>query len=89
MKEDAKMTKKKEAFVEITKEEFIANIKEEFDNLNDKLDAFCKTNDSGHDEIMKRQDKTNGKVKLAHWIATTAMALITTLIFLLMSGIIR
>lgn len=84
------MTKKNsEPFISVSKEEFIKEIKEGFKSINDKLDDFCKSNDDGHKSIMTRQDKTNGKVKLSQWIATTAMALITTLIFLLMSGIIK
>lgn len=39
-------------------------------------------------EIEKHVICTNGKVKLAHWIATTALTLVTTLIFLLMSGVL-
>jgi hypothetical protein len=85
------MTKKRnsDTFLEISNKDVYDTMERRFAALNQKLDDFCKANDKGHDAIITRQDHTNGKVKLAHWISTTALALVTTLIFLLMSGIIK
>jgi len=78
-----------ETFVRVTNKDVYEEMKNGFATLHEKIDGFCKVNEKSHKEIMTRQDLTNGKVKLSKWIATTAMALVTTLIFLLMSGIIK
>jgi len=44
-------------------------------NLGEKLDEFIVINSKDHTEIIKRQDITNGKVKLNRWVATTAISL--------------
>jgi hypothetical protein len=87
------MAKKKsddnDVFVEISNRDVYVEMKQGFAVLTEKIDSFCKDNTEEHSKIIARQDKTNGKVILSRWIATTALALITTLIFLLMSGIIK
>lgn len=40
-------------------------------------------------EIEEHVITTNGKVRLNKWVATTALTLVTTVIFLLISGIIK
>lgn len=53
--------------------------------LNKKItnqDIYDKllSHDTKFDDIKTRQDETNGKVKLAKWIATTALTLVIVLI---------
>ena len=87
------MTKKtrdnEEIFMEVSNSDVYREMKQGFTLLTEKIDSFCRDNTNDHNKIITRQDKTNGKVLLSRWIATTALALVTTLIFLLMSGIIK
>lgn len=43
-------------------------------DIYDKINEFYEKNEDGHNEIIARQIKTNGRVKLNRWIATTALA---------------
>lgn len=44
-------------------------------DIFNKIEELIKTNDKDHDEIISHQMRTNGKVKLNRWIATTALSL--------------
>ena len=44
-----------------------------------KIEDFTKQNALDHKKIMEHQIKTNGKVKLNRWIATTALTLVLAL----------
>ena len=48
-------------------------------DIYDKIENFYKENTKAHDVIMKKQDMTNGKVKLANWASTTAIAIVVIL----------
>ena len=63
-------------FVKITNEDIYKEIKD-----------FKKQNIEQHNEIIKHQIETNGKVKLNRWIATTALTLTLFLFGLFMRGI--
>jgi hypothetical protein len=43
-------------------------------DIYDEMRAFHVKNDEQHQLIIARLDKTNGKVKLTYWIASTALA---------------
>lgn len=60
-----------ETFVSITNQDIYREIQE----LKKCFNIFCDTNHKQHSEIIGRQDKTNGNVKLSKWIATTALSL--------------
>ena len=63
-------------FIKITNKEIYKIIQE-----------FKEQNREEHIEIMKRLDKTNGKVKLNKWISTTAISLTIALIISLLSNL--
>ena len=44
-------------------------------NIYDEIRAFHKLNNYQHNEIIANQIRTNGKVKLVYWIATTALSI--------------
>ena len=62
-------------FLRITNKELYAEMKDGFKELHIKIDEMSSLNQMNCQQIMKRQDLTNGKVKLSFWIATTAMTL--------------
>ena len=43
--------------------------------IYDEMTRFHEKNSQQHNEIIKRLDITNGKVKLSKWIATTALTI--------------
>jgi len=58
------MTSDEKIFVKITNKDI-------YDAMNKQFEK----NDLQHNAIIQRLDHTNGKVKLAKWIATTALTL--------------
>jgi len=48
-------------------------------DIIDRIDCLEHKNTGEHQEIIKHLIKTNGKVKLGFWIATTAMAITVVL----------
>jgi len=44
-------------------------------DIYDKIKLLIESNDKAHNEIIKHQLETNGKVKLNKWISTTAISL--------------
>ena len=69
-----------ETFVEITNKDIYDSILE----IKEQLNEFIIKNQKEHFDIIKRQDYTNGKVRLNRWIATTALTLVSTLIGLIL-----
>lgn len=65
------MKAKDKIFINVTNKDIYTELKE----LHTKLDEFMKSNTSQHVGITQRQDKTNGKVKLGFWVATTAITI--------------
>lgn len=51
------------------------------------MQEFHRKNTEQHDQIIKRLDTTNGKVKLGRWIATTALTLTIVVLGFLISHI--
>ena len=56
-------------------------------DIYNRLIEFEKANTIQHEVIIARQDKTNGKVKLAQWMGTTAMALVVLILGILIQHI--
>jgi len=57
-------------------------------DIIDRIDCLEKKNTNEHEQILGHVIKTNGKVKLSTWIATTAIGLIiTVIVFLLYTGV--
>jgi len=54
--------------------------------IYNQIIKIAEDNETQHNEIIKRLDITNGKVKLNKWIATTALTLIITVIFFLVNN---
>ena len=79
------MAKKKdeETFIKVTNREVYDAIM----NLNENLSKFSKENSEEHTQIILRQDRTNGNVKLSKWIATTALSLVLVTITILLNRI--
>ena len=79
------MAKKKdeETFIKVTNREVYDAIM----NLNKNLSEFSKENSEEHTQIILRQDRTNGNVKLSKWIATTALSLVLVTITILLNRI--
>jgi len=79
------MAKKKdeETFIKVTNREVYDAIM----NLNENLSEFSKENSEEHTQIILRQDRTNGNVKLSKWIATTALSLVLVTITILLNRI--
>ena len=79
------MAKKKdeETFIKVTNREVYDAIM----NLNENLSKFSKENSEEHTQIILRQDRTNGNVKLSKWIATTALSLVLVTITILLNHI--
>jgi hypothetical protein len=75
--------RKDNTFIKITN----SDIYDVLTKMNYKLESIDKQNVEDHNGIMNRLDRTNGKVKLSFWIATTAMTLITVIIYLLFNHI--
>ena len=48
--------------------------------IYDKIIEIQELNNSQHTSIINRLDNTNGKVKLSHWMATTALTFIIVLL---------
>jgi hypothetical protein len=61
---------KEKTFVTVTNKEIYAEIQ-----------TLKECNTKQHEAIICRLDKTNGKVKLAFWIATTSLTLALSLVF--------
>lgn len=68
--------KKSKIFATITNQDIIDEIK----SLQEKVEEWTRTNTTQHGQIISRQDKTNGKLKLNYWIASTAMGLTVILL---------
>lgn len=66
-------------FLKITNKD----IYEEMQGIRRLLTEFHEKNNQDHASIITRQDHTNGKVRLAHWIATTGLTFIVIVIGLL------
>lgn len=49
-------------------------------DIYDRIELLGRNNALDHEQIIKHQIETNGKVKLNRWIATTALALALILI---------
>lgn len=62
----------KKTFIKVTNLDIYKIIKE----LKEEVEKFKEENAKQHNEIIKHQIATNGKVKLSTWIATTALTLI-------------
>lgn len=75
--------KDEETFIKVTNREVYDAIM----NLNKKMDLFCKENFEQHADIINRQNRTNGGVKLSKWIATTALSLVVVVISILLTHI--
>jgi len=45
-------------------------------DIYEKIESLIEDNNKSHEEIIKHQVETNGKVKLNKWIASTAMMFI-------------
>lgn len=56
-------------FVKITNKDIYVEMKK----FNELVIKQNEENTKQHNEIIKRQDRTNGKVILSKWIATTAL----------------
>ena len=52
-------------------------------DIYDAIEAQKVTNTKEHAEIVVHQQRTNGKVKLNKWIATTALSLVVVIISVL------
>jgi len=66
------MAKKKEnVFIEISNKD----IYEQIIDLKRIHEESVRINTLQHNEIILRQDQTNGRVKLSRWISTTALSL--------------
>ena len=70
-------------FVEITNKEIYNSIKELNKKIDEKLGQFTDNNTQEHNYIIQRLDRTNGKVKLNSWMATTAITIAIVVIGLL------
>jgi len=57
-------------------------------DIYDEIRKFKKDNYTSHQEIIKHQLKTNGKVSLNRWIATTALTLFVVLLGIVLNNII-
>ena len=57
--------------------------------IDKKIDDLISDNNYQHSSIIQRQDKTNGNVKLNKWIATTALTLVMTIAFYLISAALK
>jgi len=57
-------------------------------DIYNKIEEFIKENSVQHNEIIEHQLKTNGKVKLNKWIATTAISLALIMIGILSKHLI-
>jgi len=67
-------------FLRITNKELYKEMKDGFKELHIKIDELSSLNQMNCQQIMKRQDVTNGKVKLQFWLASTALMLVVILI---------
>ena len=76
------MTKQR-PFIKVSNEDFAKEIREELKSINDKLDKKFEMNSEEHERIVEQVTITNGKVRLAKWIGTTALSLIILIIFYL------
>jgi len=50
-------------------------------DIYNEIRALIKKNSKEHEEIVEHQIETNGKVKLNRWVGSTALALVTAIIF--------
>lgn len=58
-------------FVKITNSDVYSKLLD----LEHSLQTFAERNTMDHTAICKRQDYTNGKVRLSKWISTTALSI--------------
>jgi len=58
-------------------------------DIYDRLELFEKNNSKSHNLLMNHQLRTNGKVKLNRWIASTALTLWAVTLPIIISAIIR
>jgi len=65
----AKKNNTNNTFIEITNQDVYKELKDVRAEINEKFEC-----------VIQRQDKTNGKVKLTFWIATTAFTVLLLLI---------
>lgn len=80
----AKIKKNEETFFEFSKQDMFNDLKEIKNAISElKIQHLNSCN-----EIIQRQDKTNGKVKLNRWVATTSLSLVIMLILYLLNHII-
>ena len=70
------MAKNDSTFVKVTNQ----MIYDEIQTLKKLQLDYARTNSDEHGGIISRQDKTNGKVKLSMWAATTALSISIILI---------
>jgi hypothetical protein len=70
------MAKKEDTFIEISNNDIYNKLLD----LEKKQEESTRINTSQHNDIITRQNMTNGKVKLVKWVGTTALSL--TLILL-------
>lgn len=54
-------------------------------DIYNEIQLLKKQQSINHAEVTKRQDITNGKVKKALWIATTALSLVTMVIGIMLA----
>ena len=65
------LKEKNKTFIKITNADIYAEIKE----IRKSISCFSDENNKQHESICKRQDLTNGKIKLSKWMATTAISI--------------
>lgn len=70
-------------FKKITNDDIYREIQE----IKKSLVETHERNSLDHAAIIQRQERTNGKVKLSFWVATTAMTMIVVVIGLLFSHV--
>jgi len=74
-------------FLRITNKELYAEMKDGFKELHVKIDELAAHNQLNSNEMIRRQDTTNGKIKLQFWMASTALALVVIVIGLFMDHV--
>lgn len=83
--DEKKVETNDEVFVRITNKDIYNEIR----NLTKVVTDFKSNNNIGHSKIIQHQRKTNGRVNLNKWIATTALSFVIIVIGFLVQHVAR